>query len=143
MNKLVFVTLALLLGVSLFGCSSNKNSSSEFQFNEIVKGNISKITTRYSGDGTLYSTTDKKTINDFVKLMNSTTYTKVKPYEPVTGDSGLGLYDENNVEISSISSNGRGVYHIGDGYYTMNHDMNLASFYKVLYSKENIVQGKT
>lgn len=90
----------------------------------------------------LYSITDKKKIDQFVKMMDSTTYSKVKPYEPLTGSSGLGLYNENNVMISSITSNGKGVYHIGDGYYKLSNDISadLGSLYKELYSSESFVK---
>lgn len=136
MKKLFLTTLLVLSILSLFGCSSN-----EVQFSEIVKGEISKISSRNSGNGLLYSITDKEKIAYFVNIMNSTTYSKVKAYEPVTGNFSLGLYNGTNEKITSITSNGKGVYRIGDGYYKMNHDINdeLSSFYKELYSDSNLV----
>ncbi|RAP78566.1 hypothetical protein [Paenibacillus montanisoli] len=141
MKKHFLKIVVLLQCVSLIGCSSNDQSSNDLHFNEIIKGNIAKITSRNSGTGLLYSITDKKKIDRFVKTMDSTTYTKVKAYEPVTGNSSLKLFNENNVEISSITSNGKGVYHIGEGYYKLNNDIDakLGSFYKEFYSSENLV----
>lgn len=141
MKKYYFKILVLLLCVSMFGCSSNEKQS-PLHFNEIIKENIVKISSRNSGTGLLYSIKDKKEIDQFVKTMDSTTFSKVKAYEPVTGNTSLKLYSGNNVEISFITSIARGVYHIGDGYYKMNKDINveLSSFYKELYSSKNLVK---
>lgn len=137
MRKLIFATILAVSFLTLFSCSSN-----ETELSEIVKGGISKISSRHSGNGALYSTTDKEKIVRFIKIMSSTTYSKVKAYEAITGNSSLELYNENNEIITSITSNGKGVYNIGGGYYKMNKDISaeLSSFYKELYSEENIVK---
>ncbi|EFM12150.1 hypothetical protein PaecuDRAFT_0830 [Paenibacillus curdlanolyticus YK9] len=138
--KKIFVQLLMVLSIlSLFGCSS---SEGKLKFSEIVKDDLSKISSRNSGSGLFYSTTNKEIIAHFVNTMSATTYSKTGPYEPVTGNSSLGLYNEENERITFITSNGDGVFAIGDGFYKMNEDINdeLSSFYKELYSDSNLIK---
>lgn len=126
--------MLLLSILTLFGCQTN-----EIEFNEILKGEITKISSRNAGNGLLYTITDQAQIAQFNKIMSSTTYSKADAYSPVSGNSSLELYNGNNL-IISITSNGKGTFKIGNGYYKMNHEISadLASFYKSLYTDENI-----
>jgi hypothetical protein len=137
MIKYLFATLMVVSIISITGCKSN-----ELQFSEIVKVDILKISSRNPGTGKLYSITDKEKIAHFVTLMNSTTYSKVRRYDPVTGNSSLMFYNGKNELITGMASNGKGVFKIGDKYYQTKKTINdeLSTFYKELYSNDNLIQ---
>lgn len=136
MKMFILTTLILLVSLFLFGCTS----SNEVQFTEVVKGDISKISSRHAGSGLLYSSTDKEKINDFINIMNSTTYEETEPFA-VTGASNIRLYGETGAEITSVQ-NVKDVFEIGESYYKANTDISeeLSSFYSEFYSDENLVK---
>jgi hypothetical protein len=135
MKKFIITAFILLLSISLFGCSSN-----EVQFSEVVNGDISKISSRHGGSGILYSITDKEKINDFINIMNSTTYEETESFA-VAGASTIRLYDETGAEITSVQ-NVKDVFEIGESYYKAKTDISekLSSFYSEFYSDENLVK---
>ena len=142
-RKMSFALLAaFVLLLFLNGCKPNEGGAdNSMKFNEIVPDKIVKISSKQSSTGIDYSITNKTKIDQFIEILNSTTYSKTEPYEPTTGNSGLGFYNDSDEMVSSLTSNGLGTYKIGNDYYLMDTDIsaNLSAFYKDLYTDENIV----
>lgn len=112
-------------------------------FLSIIKNdidNIEKIEQRHPGNGHLYSTSDKKLINEFIKAMNSPKYFKSIKLNNSLGKTPIVFLNKNNDEVSRINYtssymeiNGKSYIKIGD------ISEELESFYREFYSYKNIV----
>lgn len=131
--KLLISIFSLIL--LLVGCGTT-----EMQFSDIVKGDIEKITLRHAGSGTLYSTTDKELINEFLGVLTPAKYSETEAFG-ISGASAIRLYNEANEEMASLSITNKGVETNNKSFKTnVDVDKQLHDFYKKLLTEKNEVK---
>ena len=129
--KLIFGIFLILL---LVGCATT-----EMKFSDIVKDDIEKITIRHSGSGTLYSTTDKELINEFLRVLTSAKYSETDAYG-ISGTSVIRLYNKEE-EIGSLRIIDKRIEINNKSFKTNNNlDKQLDDFYKNLFIEKNEVK---
>jgi len=138
-NKSIIIIITIIVLI-LVGCNNTK----KVQFTDIVNNEIVKISSRYSGNCILYSTTNIDLVNKFVIAMKSDEYyeSNYKDVE-ITGTSTIHLYDKNNIEIASITFEGKNIVRINNKLYISKANIQgiLGEyFYKEFYTDKNIVK---
>lgn len=88
MKKVIISVLILVIifGLFLIGCQK--------EFNDIVNGDVYKISMRHGGSGLLYSTTNEKEVNHFIEAMSKTDYIRIPNLYLTVGGSTMRIYDK-------------------------------------------------
>ncbi len=134
MRKIGIVSIILLLIIIFLGYQFMK----EYKFSELITEDIHKIESRNSGNGILYTTTDKDVINKLLSKMNSTNYNKRIFSANYTGPTPLILYNIEGKKIGKIIFYPNNMLKINGNKYRSKSDINLKDFFIDLYADKNI-----
>ena len=129
-TKFVIIFISLLF----FSTCGSKT----FLATDLFKDEIYRIDIRDGGNGVLYSTSDKKIINELWSQLSSVSYVSGSSAD-TSGGSTLRIFDKNNQEIGNLIYYETVYIRVNEKEYKAEKSVDLKNVYDALITEQNKV----
>jgi hypothetical protein len=133
-KKYYFLLISIVLVISACG------KDGKFLGSLIIKNEVNKLELRHSGNGALYSTSDKELINEFYSYISSVTYSKVTGVTS-TGGSTLKVFSSNEKEVAQIIVLDPHFLIVNEVTYKADKIVDMKAFYDKFISEKYLTKG--